>query len=91
MKFYASGHIDRIDKLVTNEIKRATEEDNSINSKLTEEIDRLTEEIDRSTKADASLTSKIESLDYNESILPSETLTTITQIDGKISTTKQNI
>ena len=67
------------------EINRAKSIEEEIN-------DNLTKEISRATKAEEDLNDRIDNLDYSSDILaPTETISQITQTDGKILVTKQSI
>lgn len=94
---------EEINNNLTEEISNRIDADNNLTNSLNEEIDRATsaenilttnlnKEIGRAEKAEEDLNSRINNLDYSsDTLAPTETISQITQTDGKILVTKQSI
>lgn len=94
---------EEINNKLTEEISNRIDADNNLTNSLNEEIDRATsaenilttnlnKEIGRAEKAEEDLNSRINNLDYSsDTLTPTETISQITQTDGKILVTKQSI
>lgn len=91
-----------ITKYVDAETTRATSKENSLNTKIETETTRATDaettlqtnisnETTRATNAENALTAKINALDYSNTGSTAKTITSISQTDGKISATFNNI